>query len=228
MRRRVVREDERELWARNMRDVKPLVPANAPRRAVQLFRATRDDEAKAAARQQAVRITPEQLSRADAPAAPIPAQHHRLPSHGHSLLTAGEMAVALHLKDRVARRARIGTRSQTEIGVRQSGLDSGSWKRLLRGQMAVERRLDLHGMTAQAAFLRLHEFLLGAWREDVRCVEIVTGLGSGPQGGVLRRELPFWLGRDDLRRIVLAATHSHGANHGAVRVLLRKRGADKR
>ena len=89
--------------------------------------------------------------------------------------------------------------------------------------MRAQRRLDLHGRTAQHAFEALHAFLLRAQAEKLRCVEIITGAGSGPEGGILRRELPHWLTRPDLRHLVMAAVHPHARNVGSVRLLLRRR-----
>jgi DNA-nicking Smr family endonuclease len=88
---------------------------------------------------------------------------------------------------------------------------------------ARQRRLDLHGQRAQSAFLLLHAFLIRAQAERLRCVEIITGAGTGPEGGILRRELPLWLSRPDLRPLVLAAVHPHARNVGSVRLLLRRR-----
>ena len=84
------------------------------------------------------------------------------------------------------------------------------------------RTLDLHGRTAQRAYHALHAFLHAAHADGVRCVEIVTGRGTGEAGGVLRRELPLWLNSPALRPLVLAASHPHPANLGAVRLLLRR------
>ncbi|MBL7233726.1 Smr/MutS family protein [Komagataeibacter oboediens] len=109
-----------------------------------------------------------------------------------------------------------------EIGVRRPGLDDTSWRGLVSGKLRPARRLDLHGQVAQTAFHRLHGFIIQAHADNVRCVEIITGLGSGHNGGILRRELPFWLGRGDLGRLILAVVHPHAANQGAVRVLLRR------
>lgn len=113
-------------------------------------------------------------------------------------------------------------RRPVEIGVRLSGLDDTSWRSLSNGRLRAERRLDLHGQRAQTAFMLLHDFLLRAQHERLRCVEIITGAGSGPEGGILRRELPHWLSRHDLRHLVLAAVHPHSGNVGSVRVLLRR------
>ncbi len=109
------------------------------------------------------------------------------------------------------------------VGVRPGGLDGGTWNRLRSGRLAPARTLDLHGRTAQMAFHALHAFLVAAHADRVRCVEIITGRGSGEAGGVIRRELPHWLDLPTLRPLVLAAHHPHPANPGAVRLLLRRR-----
>nr|WP_321983587.1 Smr/MutS family protein [uncultured Lichenicoccus sp.] len=117
----------------------------------------------------------------------------------------------------------VAMAQMVEVGRRQPGLDDTSWRQLSNGRLRAERTLDLHGRTAQAAFTALHGFLLRAQAERLRCVEIITGVGSGQEGGILRRELPFWLSRQDLRHLVLAAVHPHPGNPGSVRVLLRRR-----
>lgn len=108
------------------------------------------------------------------------------------------------------------------VGATPGGLDRASWRRLRTGRLVPERRLDLHGLTVQRAHGMLLTFLHQAHAEHVRCVEIITGRGSGEGGGALRRELPFWLNLPALRPIVLAAVHPHPQNPGAVRLLLRR------
>jgi len=108
------------------------------------------------------------------------------------------------------------------VGLTPAGVDRATWQRFRSGKLATERRLDLHGRTAQRAFHALGAFIRTAHAEGVRCVEIVTGRGSGEGGGVLRRELPFWLNQPDLRPLILAASHPHAANPGSVRLLLRR------
>jgi DNA-nicking Smr family endonuclease len=108
------------------------------------------------------------------------------------------------------------------VGDPPGGLDRASWTRLRTGRRAPERTLDLHGKTAERAHQALRAFLPAAQADGVRCVEIVTGRGSGEGGGVLKRELPHWLNLPPLRGLVLAATYPHPANQGAVRLLLRR------
>lgn len=108
------------------------------------------------------------------------------------------------------------------VGMQPGGLDGSTWNRFRTGRLGPTRTLDLHGRTAQRAFHALHGFLLAAHADRVRCVEVITGRGSGEAGGVIRRELPLWLNLPALRPLVLAASHPHPANPGAVRLLLRR------
>ena len=112
-----------------------------------------------------------------------------------------------------------------EIGVNAvpPGLDDRRWRDLRRGRIRPERTLDLHGRRAQDAHAAVHAFLADAYAEGLRCVAVITGRGSSPEGGVLRRELPHWLNAPYLRRILLGAAHPHSANTGAVHLLLRRR-----
>lgn len=108
------------------------------------------------------------------------------------------------------------------VGDHPGGIDTGTWERFRSGKLASVRKLDLHGRTAQNAFHALVAFLRTAHADRVRCVEIVTGRGSGETGGVIRRELPMWLNLPEIRPLVLAAAHPHAANPGSVRLLLRR------
>lgn len=109
-----------------------------------------------------------------------------------------------------------------QVGNHPGGLDNASWNRFRSGKLVAMRTIDLHGRTAQRAYHALHAFLIAAHADHVRCVEVITGRGSGETGGVIRRELPLWLNLPTLRPLVLAATHPHPANPGSVRLLLRR------
>jgi DNA-nicking Smr family endonuclease len=109
-----------------------------------------------------------------------------------------------------------------EVGDQPGGLDRATWQRLRAGKLATERTLDLHGMTVQSAYQALVSFLRGAHAQRLRCVEVITGRGTGETGGAIRRELPHWLNRPDLRPLVLGAAHPHAQNQGSVRLLLRR------
>ena len=108
------------------------------------------------------------------------------------------------------------------IGGQPGGIDTSTWQRFRGGKLAVTRRLDLHGQTTQRAYHALMAFLRTAHADRVRCVEVITGRGSGEHGGAIRREFPLWLNLPDIRPMVLAASHPHAANEGSVRLLLRR------
>ncbi len=109
-----------------------------------------------------------------------------------------------------------------DIGAHPPGVDRSTWERFRTGKLAATRTLDLHGRTAARAFTALQGFLGMAHAERLRCVEVITGRGSGESGGVIRREFPLWLNLPELRPLVLAAAHPHAANPGSVRLLLRR------
>jgi DNA-nicking Smr family endonuclease len=111
-------------------------------------------------------------------------------------------------------------RPSPELGLNAApaGLDKASWKTFYAGKTRVEARLDLHGHTAARAHYKVQHFLEQAYGSGMRNVEIITGKGE-----ILARELPHWLNAPGLRPLILALAHSHAANTGSVRILLRRR-----
>lgn len=101
---------------------------------------------------------------------------------------------------------------------------------LRRRRGGVDAVLDLHGLRQAEAHDRLIGFLMRARAHGHGLVLIITGKGGGEGGslfderGVLRRAVPHWLARPDLRPLVLgfetAAPHHGGA--GALYVRLRR------
>jgi DNA-nicking Smr family endonuclease len=112
--------------------------------------------------------------------------------------------------------------SPLTVGTQPGGLDSATWQRFRTGKLVAARKLDLHGMTAQRAFHALVSFLRSAHAEQARCVEVVTGRGTGETGGVIRREFPHWLNLPEIRPLILGAAHPHALNPGSVRLILRR------
>jgi DNA-nicking Smr family endonuclease len=99
------------------------------------------------------------------------------------------------------------------------GLDRRTAERLRRGELGVEARLDLHGMTQEEAHGALHRFLARNQALGRRCVIVITG-----KGAVLRAAVPRWLEEGETRERVLAtatAQPRHGGG-GALYVLLRR------
>jgi DNA-nicking Smr family endonuclease len=107
------------------------------------------------------------------------------------------------------------------LDAQPGGLDRGTWKRFQSGATLDEARLDLHGLTAKQAHAATLDFVAAAATRGLRCVEIITGQGRNESGGgVLRRELPYWLEDPALNCLILAASRN---NPGSMRLLLRRR-----
>lgn len=105
-------------------------------------------------------------------------------------------------------------------------LDRRSAERLSRGQLPIEGRLDLHGLTQAAAADRLASFLGRAQGEGKRCVLVITGKGgSRGRSGVLREQVPRWLNQPPNRARVLAFDYARprDGGDGALYVLLKRR-----
>ena len=102
----------------------------------------------------------------------------------------------------------------------RAGIDGRTQRRLFRGDVPVDRRLDLHGLTAARAECRLAQFIETAARDGCRCVLVITGKGAG----ILRGHVPDWLKRQPLSPHVLALAEArpHDGGSGALYVLLRR------
>lgn len=106
------------------------------------------------------------------------------------------------------------------------GLDRRVLEKLKAGRFSVEAHLDLHGLNALQAKEATCGFLRGQYSLGRRCVLLIPGRGRNSPGGqaLIREELPIWMTREPLRRVVLAfctALPKHGGA-GALYVLLRK------
>jgi len=97
-------------------------------------------------------------------------------------------------------------------------------RRIAREQDPLGRRLDLHGLTQDAARAALLDFLHRAQGDGVRAVLVITG--KGLQGdGVLRRRAPEWLAEPGLRSLVAGVSRAdrrHGGE-GALYVALKRK-----
>jgi DNA-nicking Smr family endonuclease len=107
-----------------------------------------------------------------------------------------------------------------------SGVDRAHLRRLRRGEVEPEQRLDLHGMTAGEARRALGAVLREAAAAGVRCVLVVHGRGLHSEGGaVLKDGVVDWLTAPPLSRLVLAFASAlpRDGGAGASYVLLRRR-----
>jgi DNA-nicking Smr family endonuclease len=106
------------------------------------------------------------------------------------------------------------------------GVDRATAERLKRGQVAVDGRIDLHGMDQRAAFAALMGFVDTSSRGGKRALLVITGKGAlADGGGVLRRNAPNWLMASPLagRILTIQPAHTRHGGDGAFYVLLRRK-----
>jgi len=104
---------------------------------------------------------------------------------------------------------------------RTPGVDRRTADRLRRGQLAIDTRLDLHGMTRVEAHDRLTQSVAASWEAGRRVLLVITGKGQG----ILRDAVPRWLNEGSTRRRIIAfcAAQPKDGGGGALYVLLKRR-----
>ncbi len=139
---------------------------------------------------------------------------------------------------------RMGERSQTApsahdlapsmaeaLDAAPLAMDGRTHRRMRRGKLAPEARLDLHGMTLADAQPALTGFVRASHAAGRRLVLVITGKGragdadwTGRRPGALRRQVPMWLHGGALAGIVQQVTPAHRRHggEGALYVYLRR------
>ncbi len=92
------------------------------------------------------------------------------------------------------------------------------------GDLIPEAKLDLHGLTQNAAHRALLNFFRQTQKRDLRLVLVVTGKGAPKAPGVLKSLVPRWLAEPDFAPFIAniaPAQRRHGGD-GAIYVRVRK------
>jgi len=99
-------------------------------------------------------------------------------------------------------------------------------RKLRRGLIPIDARLDLHGLRASDAQTTLGKFLADKRARGERCVLVVHGKGEHSPGGhgVLRGEISAWLsqGRASEHVAAFATATDQDGGEGAIYVLFRR------
>jgi len=109
-----------------------------------------------------------------------------------------------------------------EVSKHPVQMDKKAFAKLARGRLLPEAKIDLHGMTLDRAHPILNAFIQRAFGQGLRLVLVVTGKGKlkddhGPipsRVGILRHQVPMWLGQMPLKPLVMQVTQAHGKHGG--------------
>jgi DNA-nicking Smr family endonuclease len=115
--------------------------------------------------------------------------------------------------------------------------DASGHKKVRRGKLDIDARIDLHGMRQAEAQSALVSIITRVRADNGRCLLVVTGKGAPidpgedfitPQPGVIRRRLPEWLNGAAIREHVsgFSPAHAKDGGSGAFYVLLKRRHKD--
>ena len=101
--------------------------------------------------------------------------------------------------------------------------DRSGERKIRRGQVAFQARIDLHGHTQASADAALMQFVSQARTNGARTVLVITGKGRNSEG-VLRRNFLHWLESAPARDLVSgwAPAHPKHGGAGAFYVFLRR------
>lgn len=116
----------------------------------------------------------------------------------------------------------LGPTLERQIETAPLRMDKKTNQAMRRGRMDPEGRIDLHGMTLDQAHPALTRFILGQHAQGKRLVLVITGKGkqSRESGlipvrtGILKHQVPLWLGTSPLAQAVLQVTQAHQKHGG--------------
>ena len=191
--KRPLRPDELILWSRVAATVHPAAGRHPPR---------------------TLALAAPQAPRVDAPVGktPPPPPAKRVKP---AAKPASAPAPSPTAKTAPARRA-IGPEAPADI-------EPGRKRRITRERDPIGPRLDLHGLTQDAARAALLGFLRRAQADGFRSALVITGKGTLGDG-VLRRFTPEWLADPALRDVVAGVSEAHRRHggQGALYVALKR------
>lgn len=119
----------------------------------------------------------------------------------------------------------FASETMEEVAFRRDGVSNGIFRRLKRGEYALEAEIDLHGMRVAEARTALQAFLRECMARGLNSVRVIHGKGtrSGPEGPILKPSVHHWLSLWDEVLAFASSQPRHGGN-GAVYVLLKRHG----
>ncbi len=93
-------------------------------------------------------------------------------------------------------------------------LDNKTTRKISKGKVSIDGRLDLHGYHQQDAHHILYNYIENAYFSGKRTILIITGKGNLGRG-VLRENVPKWLAGAKFRLLISGYAESHAVHGGA-------------
>jgi DNA-nicking Smr family endonuclease len=102
-------------------------------------------------------------------------------------------------------------------------------RKIAKGRLALEARIDLHGLYQEEAHDMLLDFLVRAHMRGLRHVLVITGKGSSMGSeGALKRAAPLWFSKPEFRYLISSyeSAAQHHGGEGALYIRLARRPGD--
>ena len=102
----------------------------------------------------------------------------------------------------------------TDLAVGLKLLDQPTNRKIAKGKLPIDGKLDLHGLTQEQAHSRLHLFIENAYMSGKRTLLVITGKGPRSEG-VLKTSVPRWLSDPKFRNYVIGSSQAHVSHGGS-------------
>ena len=140
-------------------------------------------------------------------------------------------------KDKLISKKTLINNEQKLKQLNYSRIDKSLTRKLKKGELFINKTLDLHGFNQNQAYKKLSKFIETNYKSGNRFLLVITGKGrkrnlDEPKKftlGVLRSSLPIWLEETKFKEKIISHQESfnrHGGE-GARYIILRKNKTDK-
>lgn len=148
----------------------------------------------------------------------MPGQLEKL--EGLEALLAPEAVTALPAADVVGEKTPSGAEGGIRLTTSRPGerrhhpLERPVKRKIAKGRLELEARIDLHGMIQSEAHGFLLGFLMHAHTRGLRHVLVITGKGTSiGSDGALKRAVPLWFSLPEFRPLI-SSYETAARNHG--------------
>lgn len=103
-------------------------------------------------------------------------------------------------------------------------MDRSLRKKFESGEMEIDGKIDLHGLTLAEAHHQFIKFITQKVKSGARFLLVITGKGSGQGKGVIRQNLPHWCDDQHIKQHILSikTAKPKDGGDGASYILLRR------